>query len=47
MALDEAIKTAKDYETNVRDEYLDNVVGIAGATGQRVFEVLRTRTNRG
>ncbi len=42
MALEEAIKTAIDYETKVHDTYLDNVGSIADATGRRVFEVLGT-----
>ena len=47
MTLEEAIKTAMDYETKVRDAYLDNIDSIADETGQRVFEMLRTRTNEG
>lgn len=40
MTLEEAIKTAIDYETKVRDVYLDNVDKITEETGRRVFEVL-------
>ena len=40
MTLEEAIKTAIDYETKVRDAYLDNIGSIADATGQRVFKIL-------
>ena len=40
MTLEEAIKTAIDYETKVRDVYLDNVDNIANETGRRVFKVL-------
>jgi rubrerythrin len=40
MTLEEAINTALEYETKVRDVYLDNVDGIADETGRRVFEVL-------
>ena len=40
MTLEEAIKNAIDYETKVRDAYLDNVDSIADETGRRVFEVL-------
>ena len=40
MTLEEAIKTAIDYETKVRDVYLDNVSDITDETGQRVFKTL-------
>jgi rubrerythrin len=40
MTLEEAIKTAIDYETKVRDAYLDNVDSIAEGTGRRVFKTL-------
>jgi bacterioferritin (cytochrome b1) len=40
MTLEEAIKTAIEYETKVRDAYLDSVDGIADETGRRVFKVL-------
>ncbi|MBW1873761.1 MAG: hypothetical protein JRJ19_16995 [Deltaproteobacteria bacterium] len=40
MTLEEAIKTAIDYETKVRDAYLDNVEGIADKTGRQVFKTL-------
>ena len=40
MTLEEAIKTAIDYETRVRDAYLDNVDNINDETGQRVFKTL-------
>ena len=40
MTLEEAIKTAINYETKVRDVYLDNVNSIVDETGRRVFEVL-------
>jgi rubrerythrin len=40
MTLEEAIKTAIDYETKVRDAYLNSVDRIADETGQRVFVML-------
>lgn len=40
MTLEEAIKTAIDYETKVRDAYLDNVDSIADETGRKVFKTL-------
>jgi bacterioferritin (cytochrome b1) len=40
MTLEQAIKTAIEYETRVRDAYLDSIDNIADETGQRVFEVL-------
>jgi len=40
MTLEEAIKTAINYETKVRDVYLDNVDNIADETGRRVFKTL-------
>ena len=40
MTLEQAINTAIDYETKVRDIYLDNVDCIADKTGRRVFKVL-------
>lgn len=40
MTLEEAIKTAIDYETKVRDAYLDNVDSIADETGKKVFKRL-------
>jgi rubrerythrin len=40
MTLEEAIRTAIDYETRVRDVYLDNVGKIADEAGRRVFKVL-------
>ncbi len=40
MNLEEAIKTAIQYETRVRDAYLDSMDNIADETGRRVFEVL-------
>lgn len=40
MTLEEAIKTAIDYETKVRDVYLDNVDKISEETGRRVFKTL-------
>ena len=40
MTIEEAIKTAIDYEIKVRDAYLDNLDAIADTTGRRVFEVL-------
>ncbi len=40
MTLEEAIKTAIDYETKVRDVYLDNIDNIADETGRRVFKTL-------
>ena len=40
MTLEEAIKTAIDYEIRVRDAYLGNLNEITDATGRRVFEVL-------
>ena len=40
MTLEQAIKTAIEYETKVRNVYLDNVSNIADEAGRRVFEVL-------
>ena len=40
MTLEEAIKTAINYETKVRDVYLDNVDSIADKTGRQVFQTL-------
>jgi rubrerythrin len=40
MTLEEAIKTAIDYETKVRDAYLDNIGSVTDETGQRVFKTL-------
>ena len=40
MSLEEAIRTAIDYETRVRDAYLNSVGDIGDDTGRRVFEVL-------
>ncbi|RKX26251.1 MAG: hypothetical protein DRP45_04020 [Candidatus Zixiibacteriota bacterium] len=40
MTLEEAIKTAIDYEIKVRDAYLGNLDRITDTTGRRVFEVL-------
>ena len=40
MTLEEAIKTAINYEIKVRDVYLDNVDSIADETGRRVFKTL-------
>ncbi len=40
MTLEEAIKTAIDYETKVRDAYLDNVDSITDETGRVVFKTL-------
>ena len=40
MTLEEAIKTAIDYETKVRDAYLNSVDRSADETGQRVFVML-------
>jgi len=40
MTLEEAIMMAIDYETRVRDAYLNSVDDIADDTGRHVFEVL-------
>jgi len=40
MTLEQAIKTAIEYEIKVRDAYLESVDKIADADGRRVFEVL-------
>lgn len=40
MTLEEAIKTAIEYEIRVRDAYLDSIDSIADETGRRVFKVL-------
>jgi len=40
MTLEAAIKMAIDYETRVRDAYLNSVDDIADEAGQRVFRVL-------
>jgi len=40
MTIEQAIKTAIEYEIKVRDAYLNNVDGIADSIGRRVFEVL-------
>ena len=40
MRLDEAILTAIEYETRVRDHYLASVDRIRNASGRRVFELL-------
>lgn len=40
MTLEEAIKTAIEYEIKVRDTYLNSVGDIKDKTGQRVFKVL-------
>lgn len=40
MTLEQAIKTAIEYEIKVRDAYLGNVDKIADGTGKHVFEVL-------
>ena len=40
MTIEEAIKTAIEYEIRVRDAYLDNLDKIADPTGRRVFQVL-------
>jgi rubrerythrin len=40
MTLEEAIKTAIDYEIKVRDAYLGSLNNIADSTGRHVFEVL-------
>lgn len=40
MTIDEAIKTAIEYEIKVRDAYLDNLDAIADPSGRRVFQVL-------
>lgn len=40
MTLEEAIKTAIDYEIKVRDSYLNSVDKIRDETGRRVFAVL-------
>ena len=40
MTVEEAIKTALEYEVKVRDSYLGNVDSIKDKTGQHVFKVL-------
>jgi rubrerythrin len=40
MTLEEAIKTAIDYEIKVRDAYLGSLDNIKDETGRKVFEVL-------
>jgi rubrerythrin len=40
MTLEEAIRTAIDYETRVRDTYLDSAEKAADEVGKRVFKVL-------
>ena len=40
MTVEEAVKTAIEYEIKVRDAYLDNLDAIKDAIGRRVFEVL-------
>ena len=40
MTLEQAIKTAIDYEIKVRDAYLTSAGKITDQTGRRVFEVL-------
>lgn len=40
MTIEEAIKTAIEYEIRVRDAYLDNVSAISDPTGRRVFMFL-------
>jgi rubrerythrin len=40
MTLEEAIKTSIEYETKVRDAYLDNLDKIAEEAGRRVFKTL-------
>ncbi|NQT92827.1 MAG: hypothetical protein HQ559_08700 [Lentisphaerae bacterium] len=40
MTIEEAIKTAIEYEIKVRDAYLDNLDAIADSAGRRVFQVL-------
>ena len=40
MTIEEAITTAIDYETKVRDAYLNSVKDIADDTGRRVFQML-------
>ena len=40
MRLDEAILTAIEYETRIRDHYLSSVDRIRNPAGRRIFEVL-------
>ena len=40
MRLDEAILTAIEYETRIRDHYLDSADRIRNRAGKRVFELL-------
>lgn len=40
MTVEQAIKTSIEYETRVRDAYLNNLDAIKDSTGRRVFEVL-------
>jgi rubrerythrin len=46
MTLEEAIKTAIEYEVRVRDAYLDNLDVISDPTGRRVFQVLGEEEQR-
>jgi len=41
MTLEEAIKTALDYETRIRNIYADAVERIADPAGKRILEMLR------
>ena len=40
MTIEEAIKTAIEYEIKVRDAYLDNIDAMGDSTGRRVFKLL-------
>jgi len=41
MTIEEAIKTAIEYEIRIRDIYLEAVASIDDEVGQRIFETLR------
>jgi len=41
MTIEEAIKTAIEYEIRIRDIYLEAVASINDEVGQRIFETLR------
>ncbi len=40
MTIEEALKTAIEYEIKVRNAYLDNLEAISDPTGRRVFQLL-------
>ena len=47
MTLEEAIKTALDYEIRVRNIYADAVERVADPAGKRILEMLRDDENVG